>query len=97
MTASTFRPSPPGARASILIAAQGKNLFQRLTDERIALCYDPLNPEPPDLVVFPCGQFRRFTEISADLPEPVRSHVRSGAAGRRSARGRRPAPAASCP
>ncbi len=81
VTDSTFRPSPSAPQLRIFLAAHGKHLFQRLSDERLVFYpHDWDGDLVPDLVVFPCSQTRDYSVFGDDLPDQVRRRIESGEA-----------------
>jgi hypothetical protein len=71
-----FRQRP----VSVLVVGEGRHLFENTLDGRILLADRPSQMPHPDLVVFPCGQDRRFERVAvAALPEEVRTRLALGA------------------
>jgi len=69
-------------RVTVLVGREGRHLFETVRDPRIAVVSPGEGVQAPDLVVLPCGQDRRFEQLSTmTLPEPLRASVASGATG----------------
>ena len=69
-------------RVTVLVGREGRHLFETIRDERIAVVSSGDAVQAPDLVVLPCGQDRRFEQLSTmTLPETLRASVASGATG----------------
>jgi hypothetical protein len=69
-------------RVTVLVGREGRHLFETVRDPRIAVVSPGDSVQAPDLVVLPCGQDRRFEQLSTmTLPEPLRASVASGATG----------------
>lgn len=69
-------------RVTVLVGREGRHLFETIRDQRIAVVSPGDDVQAPDLVVLPCGQDRRFEQLSTmTLPETLRASVASGATG----------------
>jgi hypothetical protein len=69
-------------RVSVLVAREGRHLFENIRDPRVTVVSGTDSRQPPDLVVLPCGQDRRFEQLSTySLPDRLRESVVSGATG----------------
>src|SRR6185503_15202990 len=69
-------------RVTVLVGREGRHLFETIRDPRIAVVSPGDGVETPDLVVLPCGQDRRFEQLSTmTMPETLRASVASGATG----------------
>jgi hypothetical protein len=69
-------------RVTVLVGREGRHLFETIRDPRIAVVSAGDDVRTPDLVVLPCGQDRRFEQLSTmTLPETVRASLESGATG----------------
>lgn len=69
-------------RVTVLVGREGRHLFETIRDQRIAVVSPSDEVQAPDLVVLPCGQDRRFEQLSTmTLPETLRASVASGATG----------------
>src|SRR3954466_9339591 len=70
-----------GERVTVLVWNQGKHLFETIRDPRVALVSQE-DTRSPDLVVLPCGQDRRFEQLSTiTLPEWLRTSIANGSSG----------------
>ena len=69
-------------RVTVLVGREGRHLFETIRDPRIAVVTAADEVHAPDLVVLPCGQDRRFEQLSTmTLPETLRASVASGSTG----------------
>jgi len=69
-------------RITVLVGREGRHLFEKIRDPRINVVSAADEVKAPDLVVLPCGQDRRFEQLSTMvLPEALRASVASGATG----------------
>jgi len=69
-------------RITVLVGREGRHLFETIRDTRIAVVSTADEVQVPDLVVLPCGQDRRFEQLSTmTLPETLLASVASGATG----------------
>jgi hypothetical protein len=69
-------------RITVLVGREGRHLFETIRDPRIVVVSAADGVQAPDLVVLPCGQDRRFEQLSTmTLPETLRASVASGATG----------------
>jgi hypothetical protein len=69
-------------RVTVLVGREGRHLFETIRDSRVAVVSAGDGVEAPDLVVLPCGQDRRFEQLSTmTMPETLRASVASGATG----------------
>jgi hypothetical protein len=72
---------PVRERVTVLVWNQGKHLFETIRDPRIALVSEE-DTRSPDLIVLPCGQDRRFEQLSTiTLPDWIRTRVADGSCG----------------
>ena len=68
-------------RVTVLIAREGRHVFETIRDRRISIVSGE-DRQPPDLVVLPCGQDRRFEQLSAFvLPAWLQPGIASGSTG----------------
>src|SRR5215213_1565287 len=66
---------------TVVVAGEGRHLFDTIQDPRVRLVSGADEVEP-DLIVFPCGRFRRFDNVVAmTLPERLRATVETGRVG----------------
>ncbi len=71
----------PNRRLRVLVGSPGKHLFLRLRDPRVRLYLGEPNDEAtPDLVVFPCSQYRELDSLADRLPSVTRARLVSGKA-----------------
>jgi hypothetical protein len=69
-------------RITILVAREGRHLFETIRDNRIEVIPAADGTRPPDLVVLPCGQDRRFEQLAtASLPDPLLARIADGSTG----------------
>ena len=74
-------------RVTVLVAREGRHLFERIRDPRITIVSAADGLQPPDSVVLPCGQDRRFEQLSTTtLPGTLLASVASGGNWRRARR-----------
>jgi hypothetical protein len=67
---------------TVFVAREGRHLFETIRDTRVAIVSPGDDVRAPDLVVLPCGQDRRFEQLSTySLPEWLRKSVVSGSTG----------------
>ena len=66
---------------SVLVAGEGRHLFDNIHDPRVRVTTDSASPEP-HLVVFPVGRFRRFENLdTVALPPRVLERIASRQTG----------------
>ncbi len=67
-------------RITVLIAAEGRHLFETVQDPRVRVVTSVADAPAPDLIVCPCGDDRRFEKLRAgDVFEPLRQQLSGGA------------------
>jgi hypothetical protein len=69
-------------RVTVLVAREGRHLFETIRDTRVIIVSPGDDVRAPDLVVLPCGQDRRFEQLSTySLPDWLRESVAAGSTG----------------
>jgi hypothetical protein len=69
-------------RVTVLVGREGRHLFEKTRDPRIAVVAAGDEVEAPDLLVLPCSQDRRFEQLSTmTLPEKLVASVAAGTTG----------------
>jgi hypothetical protein len=69
-------------RVTVLVAREGRHLFETIRDTRVAIVSLGDDVRAPDLVVLPCGQDRRFEQLSTySLPDWLRESIAAGSTG----------------
>ena len=62
-------------RITVVVAGEGRHLFDSMRDPRVQLV-SAAECDRPDLIVFPCGRFRRFDNVDGRaLPERLRAAI----------------------
>lgn len=68
----------PDGCITVAVADEGRHLFDSVRDVRVRLV-PAAACDRPDLIVFPCGRFRRFENVaSLVLPDPLRASIAEG-------------------
>lgn len=66
---------------TVIPGHRGRQLFDGILDSRVRVC-EALTDALPDLIVFPCGQDRRFEKASAiRIPPEVQRRISEGRIG----------------
>jgi hypothetical protein len=66
---------------TVVVADEGRHLFDAVRDPNVRVV-SAAECACPDLVVFPCGRFRRFENVARlTLPDPLRASIAAGRVG----------------
>jgi hypothetical protein len=73
---------PRVSRMSVAAGCEGRHAFDSIRLPEVAVAQGLDAVAAPDLVVFPCSQYRRYEHLaSTALPGPLRTRIREGHAG----------------